>query len=113
MIPEPWPIPPVRTPLGMEASLLGSDVQELFRTEGFGSLRTDVQYAVSTACLTEFLCVVGLFELNFLALPVAAVGRGGDPSGAAHLSDFYGDWMFGSCSAVMAQSPSKQISVRN
>ena len=29
MKPEPWPIPPVRTPLEMEASLLDSDVQEL------------------------------------------------------------------------------------
>ena len=28
MIPEPWPIPPVRSPLEMEAGFLDSDVQE-------------------------------------------------------------------------------------
>ena len=33
VIPEPWPIPPVRTPLEMEASLLDSDVQELLGTK--------------------------------------------------------------------------------
>ena len=33
MIPEPWPIPPVRSSVKMESGLLDSDVQELLGAE--------------------------------------------------------------------------------
>ena len=42
---EPWPIPPVRTSLEMEARLLDSNVQELLGTEDLGAygLTSDMQ----------------------------------------------------------------------
>ena len=47
VIPEPWPIPPVRNPLEMEACLLDSGVQKLLGTEELAGGRTDEQSAAS------------------------------------------------------------------
>ena len=63
-IPEPWPTPPVHFSLEMEASLLDSGVQELFETEHLGAHGLTSNALLQWAVLTEFSCVVGLFELN-------------------------------------------------
>ena len=83
-IPEPWPLPPVHSSFEMEASLLDSGVQELLEPEDVGACGLTSDALLQWATLTEFRCVVGLFELNCWAVPLTAVGRGGGPSGAAH-----------------------------
>ena len=50
VIPEPWPIPPVRTPREMEASLLDSDVQELLGAEELAGDELTRQSAPSMGC---------------------------------------------------------------
>ena len=63
-IPEPWPLPPVHPSLEMEASLLDSGVQELLEPEDVGAYGLTSNELLQWAALTEFPCVVWLFELN-------------------------------------------------
>ena len=55
--------------LEMEASL---GVQELLETEDLGAYGLTSNTLLQWAALTEFPCVVGLFELNCWAFPLAA-----------------------------------------
>ena len=64
VIPEPWPIPPVRTPLEMEAGLLDSDVQELFETEELAGDEVTSNLQLQWVTQTEFPSVVRLFDLQ-------------------------------------------------
>ena len=84
---EPWPLPPAHSSLELEASLLDSGMQELLEPEAVGGYGLTSDALLQWAALTEFPCVVGLFDLNCWAVPLKAVGRGGGPSGAAHPSD--------------------------
>ena len=89
-IPEPWPLPPVHSSLELEASLLDLGVQELIEPEDVSTYGLTSDALLQWAALTEFPCVVGVFELNCWAVPLTAVGRGGGPSGTAQTSDSHG-----------------------
>ena len=71
----PWPIPPARTPLEIEASLLESDVQVLFGAEEFAGDEPVNGPQFQWATHTEFPSVVRLFELNCCSIPLTAAGR--------------------------------------
>ena len=79
VVPEPWPLPPVRTPLEVEASLLDSDVQELLGTkELIGWGRMDERSAASMGHSDRISeCLVRLFKLICCAIPLTAAGGGG------------------------------------
>ena len=72
VIPEPWPIPPVRTPLEMEAGFLDSDVQELFGAEELAGDELTSDPQLHWATQTESPSVVRLFALNCCATPLTA-----------------------------------------
>ena len=61
---SPWPIPPARTLLGIEASLLVSDVQELFDTMELAGHEAVSGPQLQWATHTEFPSVLKLLELN-------------------------------------------------
>ena len=71
-------VPPVRTPLEIEASLLDSDVQGLLGTEELAGDETTSGPQLQWATNTEFPSVVRLFELNCCAIPLTAAGREGE-----------------------------------
>ena len=76
VIPEPWPIPHLRTLLEMEASLLDSDVQELLGREEFAGYELTSNPQLQWATQTEFPSVVRLFGVNCCcasSLPSSAV----------------------------------------
>ena len=114
VIPEPWPIPPVRTSLEMEAGSLGSGVQELLGAEELTGDGLSSGLQLQWAIQTEFPNVMRLFKTRLLrdsthssrfggifavlASAVAGLDLGtqgcevdvpltGGPSGAAHPSD--------------------------
>ena len=99
MIPEPWPIPPVRTPLEVEARLPDFDVQELFGTEDLAGTKLTSGPQLKWATQNEFPSVVRVVRTQLLRDSthsgwgrrpwgcVVDVPLAGGPSGAAHPSD--------------------------
>ena len=81
MIPEPWPMSPVRPPHEMEASLLDSDVQELFGPEELARDEVTSDLQLQWATQTEFPSVVRLFSLKSCAIALTAAGDGGAVAG--------------------------------
>ena len=69
----PWPIPPVRTPLEIEASLLDSDVQGLLGTEELAGDETTSGPQLQWATHTDFPSVVMLF-FNCCAIQLTPAG---------------------------------------
>ena len=76
-VPGPCPIPPVRTPLEIEASLLDSDVQGLLGTEELADDETTSGPQLQWAAHSEFPSVVRLFELKCCTIPRTAAGSAG------------------------------------
>ena len=66
-VPGPWPIPTVRTPLEIVASLLDSDLQGLLGTEQLAGDEMTRGLQIQWATPTEFPSVVTLFELYCVA----------------------------------------------
>ena len=76
-MPEPWPIPPIRAPLEMEAGLLDSDVQEPLGTEELDGDEVTGNLQLQWGTQTEFPSAVRLFELTRHGIPLTVVAGGG------------------------------------
>ena len=70
VIPEPWPLPPVRSRDG--GRLLDTDVQELLGVEELTGDELWSGLQLRWATQAEFPNVVKLFELSCCAIPVTA-----------------------------------------
>ena len=73
----PWPIPPARTPLAIEARLLDSDVHSLLRTEELAGNEPVSGPQLQRATHAEFPSNVRVLELNCCAILLTAAGSGG------------------------------------
>ena len=74
---SPWPIPPARAPLEIEASFLDSDVRGLLGTEELAGDEPACGPQLQWATHTEFPTIVKLLELNCCAISLTAADGGG------------------------------------
>ena len=77
LLPDRWPMPPIRDPLEMQASLLGSDAQGLLGTEELAENELTSSPQLQWGTHTEFPSVVRFFELNCHAISLTVVAGGG------------------------------------
>ena len=73
---SPWPLPPARTPLEVEANLLDADVQDLLGTEESSGDEPPGGSQLQRATHTELPTIVKLHKLNCCVIPVTAAGGG-------------------------------------
>ena len=88
---SPWPIPPARTPLEIDASLPDADVQELLGTEELTGDEPARGPQLQWATHTKLPSVLRLLELNCCAIQVTAAGSGGIFCSASSGSQWLGN----------------------